>query len=60
MSEKTEEEIKEFLDSVKKGNTYTGHLDDDEIEYVENLRKEDPILDKYISALEFELKELIK
>ena len=42
MSEKTKEEIKEFLDNVKKGNTYTGHLTDDEVEYVEDLRKEDP------------------
>ena len=57
MSEKTEKEIEDFLHSVKLANS---ELTESGLEYVENLRKEDPILDFYISALEFELKELIK
>lgn len=57
MSEKTEDEIEDFLHIVKLANS---ELIESDLEYVENLRKEDPILDIYISALEFELKELIK
>lgn len=54
----TEEEVNitEFFDAVK----FDKGISAEDMEYIENLRKEDPIVDSYISALEFELKELIK
>ena len=54
MSEKTEEELNEILDDIKFQNSI------EDIEYIDNLRKEDPIVDSYISLLELELKDALK